>query len=103
MKRLRTDWIDLYQIHRPDPQTPIEETLRALDHLVTSGKVRYIGLSNYAAWQVADAQWVTRYLGLTRLISAQDEYSLVNRKNRSTDDCCQLNMTGLSCCPICHR
>ncbi len=80
LKRLRTDWIDLYQIHRPDPQTPIEETLRALDHLVTSGKVRYIGLSNYAAWQVTDAQWVTRYLGLTRLISAQDEYSLVNRK-----------------------
>jgi aryl-alcohol dehydrogenase-like predicted oxidoreductase len=80
LKRLRTDWIDLYQIHRPDPQTPIEETLRALDHLVTSGKVRYIGLSNYAAWQVTDAQWVTRYLGLGRLISAQDEYSLVNRK-----------------------
>lgn len=80
LKRLRTDWIDLYQIHRPDPQTPIEETLRALDHLVTSGKVRYIGLSNYAAWQATDAQWVTRYLGLARLISAQDEYSLINRK-----------------------
>jgi aryl-alcohol dehydrogenase-like predicted oxidoreductase len=79
LKRLRTDWIDLYQIHRPDPETPIEETLRALDHLINNGKVRYIGLSNYAAWQMVDAQWVARTLGLHRLISAQDEYSLLNR------------------------
>jgi len=79
LRRLRTDWIDLYQIHRPDPHTPIEETLRALDHLVQSGKVRYIGLSNYAAWQATEAQWLTRTLGLTRLISSQNEYSLLNR------------------------
>src|SRR5258707_877748 len=60
LKRLKTDWIDLYQVHRPDPLTPIEETLRALDDLVRQGKVRYIGCSNYAAWQVVDAAWTAR-------------------------------------------
>ena len=79
LKRLKTDWIDLYQVHRPDPLTPIEETLRALDDLVHQGKVRYIGCSNYAAWQVVDAQWTSRHLGLNAFVSCQDEYSLLVR------------------------
>ncbi len=79
LRRLRTDWIDLYQIHAPDPRTPIEETLRALDDLVRQGKVRYIGCSNFPAWQVVDAQWTAKSNGLTAFISCQDEYSLVVR------------------------
>jgi aryl-alcohol dehydrogenase-like predicted oxidoreductase len=79
LQRLRTDWIDLYQFHRPDPLTPIDETLRAMEDLVTQGKVRYIGCSNMVAWQVADAQWTARDLGLTGFASAQDEYSLLKR------------------------
>ncbi len=79
LKRLRTDWIDLYQIHRPDPLTPIEETLRALDDLVRAGKVRYVGCSNFAPWQVADAQWTAREIGSTAFVSCQDELSLVVR------------------------
>jgi len=79
LTRLRTDWIDLYQVHRPDPLTPIEETLGALDDLVRQGKVRYIGCSNYAAWQVVEAQWTARHRGLNAFISCQDEYSLLVR------------------------
>jgi aryl-alcohol dehydrogenase-like predicted oxidoreductase len=79
LKRLKTDWIDLYQVHRPDPQTPIEETLRALDDLVRHGKVRYIGCSNYAAWQVVEAQFTARQIGSNAFISCQDEYSLLVR------------------------
>jgi aryl-alcohol dehydrogenase-like predicted oxidoreductase len=79
LKRLATDWIDLYQVHQPDPLTPIEETLRALDDLVRQGKVRYIGCSNYAAWQVVEAQWTARHQGLDAFISCQDEYSLLVR------------------------
>lgn len=79
LKRLKTDWIDLYQLHRPDPHTPIDETLRALQDLVSAGKVRYIGASNLAGWQVAQAQAVSRELGLERFISSQDEYSLLRR------------------------
>ena len=79
LRRLKTDWIDLYQLHKPDPLTPIEETLRALDDLVRSGKVRYIGASNLAAWQVVEAQWVAREIGSNRFISSQDEYSLLRR------------------------
>ena len=79
LKRLNTDWIDLYQMHRPDPLTPIEETLRALDDLVRQGKIRYIGCSNFAAWQVVEAQWTAKYHGLTRFVSCQDQYSLVAR------------------------
>ena len=80
LKRLQTDWIDLYQQHDPDPRTPIEETLRALDDLIRQGKVRYIGNSNFAGWQIADAEWTARQLGLNRFVSAQDELSLVYRK-----------------------
>ena len=79
LRRLRTDWIDLYQLHRPDALTPIEETLRALDDLVRQGKVRYIGCSNLAGWQVADAAWTSRHHGLAAFVSAQDEYSLLAR------------------------
>jgi aryl-alcohol dehydrogenase-like predicted oxidoreductase len=79
LRRLRTDWIDLYQIHGFDPLTPIEETLRALDDLVRQGKVRYIGCSNFPAWRVTEAHWTARTLGLNRFVSCQDEYSLIVR------------------------
>jgi aryl-alcohol dehydrogenase-like predicted oxidoreductase len=79
LKRLKTDWIDLYQLHRADPRTPIEETLSALDDLVRAGKVRYIGCSNVPAWGVADASWTSRDLRSTPFICAQDEYSLLVR------------------------
>jgi aryl-alcohol dehydrogenase-like predicted oxidoreductase len=79
LKRLRTDWIDLYQMHRPDAQTPIEETLRALDDLVRQGKVRFIGCSNLSAQQVIAAQDAARRHGLTAFVSCQDEYSLLVR------------------------
>jgi aryl-alcohol dehydrogenase-like predicted oxidoreductase len=79
LKRLRTDWIDLYQIHFPDPHTPIEETLRALDKLIRDGKVRYIGCSNFAGWQVVDAQWTSKHLSLNSFVSCQNEYSVLVR------------------------
>lgn len=79
LTRLKTDWLDLYQFHKPDPLTPIDETLRAMEDLVRQGKVRYIGCSNMVAWQVADAQWTARDLGLPGFASAQDEYSLLKR------------------------
>jgi aryl-alcohol dehydrogenase-like predicted oxidoreductase len=79
LRRLGTDHIDLYQLHTPDPATPIEETLQALDDLVRAGKVRYIGSSNFDGWQVADADWTARGGHLTRFVSAQNEYSLVDR------------------------
>jgi len=79
LRRLRTDWIDLYQLHFPDGKTPIEETLAALDELVHEGKVRYIGSSNLGGWQIADADWTARTRGLSRFISAQNHYSLRER------------------------
>ncbi|KPH79779.1 aldo/keto reductase [Bosea vaviloviae] len=79
LRRLRTDWIDLYQMHRFDPLTPVEETLRTLEDLISQGKVRYIGCSNFAPWQIADAAWSARDLGVTGFASAQDEYSLLKR------------------------
>ena len=79
LQRLQTDYIDLYQIHFQDPGTPIEETLRALDDLVHQGKVRYIGCSNFMAWQVAEAQWTSRTLGLNGFISTQPQYNLLSR------------------------
>ncbi len=80
LRRLQTDWIDLYQMHQPDPLTPIEETLRALDDLVHQGKVRYIGCSNFPAWQLVEAAWTARSNGLNPFVSCQDEYSLIFRK-----------------------
>ncbi|WP_448003978.1 aldo/keto reductase [Agromyces bauzanensis] len=79
LRRLQTDWIDLYQLHTPDPGTPIDETLAALDDLVREGKVRYIGHSNLSGWQLAEAELVARELGTARFISAQNEYSLLAR------------------------
>ncbi|HWL03903.1 MAG TPA: aldo/keto reductase [Xanthobacteraceae bacterium] len=79
LKRLNTDYIDLYQQHRMDPLTPIEETLRALDDLVRQGKVRYIGCSNFSAWRMVEAQWTARQNGLNAFVSCQDEYSLIVR------------------------
>jgi aryl-alcohol dehydrogenase-like predicted oxidoreductase len=79
LRRLKTDCIDLYQMHRADPRTPIEETLRALDDLIRQGKVRYIGCSNFPAWQMTEAAWTTRTAGLNGFVSCQDEYSLVCR------------------------
>jgi aryl-alcohol dehydrogenase-like predicted oxidoreductase len=79
LKRLNTDYIDLYQQHIADPKTPIEETLRALDDLVQQGKVRYIGCSTLSAWQVVEAQWVSTHLGLERYVSCQERYSLIDR------------------------
>jgi len=76
---LQTDYIDLYQLHRPDRITPLAETLSALHDLVVSGKVRYIGSSNLAAWQVAEADWISRDLGISRFVSAQNHYSLLSR------------------------
>jgi aryl-alcohol dehydrogenase-like predicted oxidoreductase len=80
LRRLRTDYIDLLQAHRADPQTPIVETLQALDDLVHQGKVRYVGECNFAAWQIVDAHWTARTEHLTRPISAQHEYSLLSRQ-----------------------
>jgi aryl-alcohol dehydrogenase-like predicted oxidoreductase len=79
LRRLKTDWIDLYQMHRTDPRTPIEETLRALDDLVRQGKVRYIGCSNFPAWQMTEAAWTARTNGLNGFVSCQDEFSLIHR------------------------
>ncbi len=78
LTRLSTDYIDLYQFHSPDADTPIDETLRALDDLVTQGKVRYIGNSNFTGWQIADADWTAA--GATRFVSAQNLFSLLERK-----------------------
>jgi aryl-alcohol dehydrogenase-like predicted oxidoreductase len=79
LKRLKTDYLDLYQLHRPDPATPIEETVRALDDLVRQGKARYVGCSNLPAWQVVEALWTAKHLGFNAFVSCQDEYSLVVR------------------------
>jgi aryl-alcohol dehydrogenase-like predicted oxidoreductase len=79
LRRLDTDWIDLYQMHWPDPVTPIDETLAALSELVAEGKVRYVGSSNFHAWQVVDADWVARSSGFERFVSAQNKYSLYDR------------------------
>jgi aryl-alcohol dehydrogenase-like predicted oxidoreductase len=80
LRRLGTDYIDLYQMHRADTVTPIEETLRSLDDLIRQGKVRYIGNSNFGAWQVAEAEWTARSRGLNRFISAQNRYSVLTRE-----------------------
>ena len=79
LRRLRTDYIDLYQYHAPDGVTPLEETLATLDELITDGKVRYIGSSNFAGWQIADADWIARTQYLARFVSAQNHYNLLQR------------------------
>jgi aryl-alcohol dehydrogenase-like predicted oxidoreductase len=79
LRRLQTDHIDLYQLHVPDDVTPIEETLSALSELVREGKIGYLGCSNFAGWQVADADWTARSAGLERFVSVQNRYSLLDR------------------------
>jgi aryl-alcohol dehydrogenase-like predicted oxidoreductase len=79
LKRLKTDWIDLYQMHRPDPATPVEETLRALDDLVKQGKIRSIGCSQLAGWQLVERQWIARQGGFAPHAACEAEYSLLAR------------------------
>ncbi|MCB9452703.1 MAG: aldo/keto reductase [Anaerolineaceae bacterium] len=79
LRRLQTDYIDLYQIHRPQSHTPIDETLRALDDLIRAGKVRYVGTSTFPAWEVMESLWVSKELGLNRFISEQPPYHLLDR------------------------
>lgn len=80
LRRLRTDWIDLYQIHEPASEIPIDETLRALDDLVREGKVRYLGSSTLAAWQLVDSVWTSKAQGLNRIVSDQPPYHLLDRR-----------------------
>lgn len=79
LNRLQTDWIDLYQLHEPDGVTPIEETLSTLDDLITEGKIRYIGNSNLAGWQIAEAEFTAELNRHPKFISAQNEYNLLSR------------------------
>lgn len=80
LRRLQTDYIDLYQIHRPQSDMPIDETLRALDDLIRDGKVRYIGTSTFAAWQVMESLWVAKELGLNRFVCEQPPYHILDRR-----------------------
>ena len=80
LKRLDTDYVDLYQIHFPDVNTPIAETMRALDEVVRSGRARYVGCSNFAGWQVVEAQWVARSGHFSEFVSAQNQYNLLDRR-----------------------
>lgn len=80
LRRLKTDHIDLYQIHRPQSAVPIDETLRALDDLIRQGKVRYIGTSTFAAWQIVESLWVSKELGLNRFVCEQPPYHILDRR-----------------------
>jgi aryl-alcohol dehydrogenase-like predicted oxidoreductase len=96
LRRLDTDHLDLYQMHEPDPGTPIAETLSTLDDLVRAGKVRYLGNSNFTGWQIADADWTARAGHLTRFVSAQNLYSLLARDaEREVVPACQRYGLGL--------
>lgn len=96
LKRLKTDHVDLYQLHIPDPETPLEETAHALDDLVHAGKVRYLGLSNHTAWQVCDALWQSRVLNLETFVTVQARYNLLDRRiEEELIPCCQRHGVGL--------
>ncbi len=96
LRRLQTDYIDLYQMHWPDPTTPIEETLRALDDVVKSGKVRYIGCSNFDAWQLSEAMWTSRVFNLNSFITVQPRYNLFERQiERELIPCCNMHGVGV--------
>ncbi len=98
LKRLGTDYIDLYYIHWPDPTTPIEETLRTLGDLVRAGKVRYIGCSNFTAWQLCEAAWTSRVNNLESFVAVQSQYNLLDRHIESeVVPCCQVY--GISVVP----
>lgn len=98
LRRLRTDWIDLYQLHQPDTTTPIEETLSTLDDLITEGKIRYIGHSNLAGWQIAEAEFTAQLNGHPKFISSQNEYSLLVR-DAERDVLPAVNQYGLGFLP----
>ena len=83
LRRLQTDYIDLYQLHRPQADIPIDETLRALDDLIRDGKVRYIGTSNFAGWELVESLWVAKELGLNRVVCEQPAYNLLDRRVES--------------------
>ena len=100
LRRLKTDWIDLYQLHRPDPLTPIEETLRALDDLVRQGKVRYIGCSNLPAWQVVEAQWTARASRPRALRLLPGRVQPARARARARAHAGDARRTGSASCPI---
>jgi len=96
LMRLNTDYIDLYQMHVPDPTTPIEETLRAMDDLVRAGKVRYIGCSNFAGWQLSEALWTSRANNLHSFVTVQSRYNLLERQiERELVPCCEAHGIGV--------
>ncbi len=96
LRRLQTDYIDLYQMHVADPTTSIEETLRALDDLIRTGKVRYIGCSNFAAWQLCEALWTSKVNGLHSFVTVQPQYNLMARQiERELVPCCQAYNIGV--------
>ncbi|MFC2068072.1 aldo/keto reductase [Chloroflexota bacterium] len=96
LKRLNTDYIDLYYFHSPDPETPIQETLRTLDDLVRTGKVRYIGCSNFSAWQLCGALWTSKLNNLESFITVQPRYNLLDRNiERELVPCCESYGVGL--------
>jgi aryl-alcohol dehydrogenase-like predicted oxidoreductase len=96
LQRLQTDYIDLYQLHLPDPNTPIEVTLRALDDVVREGKVRYIGCSNFAAWQLCDALWTSKVNTLSSFVTVQNRYNLLDRHiERELVPFCQTHNVGI--------
>ena len=102
LRRLQTDYIDVYQIHSPDRSTPVEETMRALDDLVRAGKVRYIGCSNYFEWEVVEAQLTARMKGLTEFVSCQDFYNMLYRdiEKRMTPLCEKYGLGMISYFPL---
>lgn len=102
LRRLQTDYIDVYQIHQPDRDTPCEETMRALDDLVRSGKVRYIGCSNYYEWEVTEAQLIARHNGWTPFVSCQDFYNMLYRdiEKRMTPLCVKYGLGMISYFPL---
>jgi len=96
LQRLQTDYIDHYQVHNPDPTTPIAETIRALDDLVRAGKVRYIGCSNFAAWQLNEALWTSKANGLETFVSIQSRYNIMERQlENEVVPCCQTYGIGV--------
>jgi aryl-alcohol dehydrogenase-like predicted oxidoreductase len=96
LRRLNTDYIDLYQFHMPDPTTPIEDTLRTMDSLVKAGKVRYIGGSNLPAWELNEAMWVSKAAGLNSFVSVQPRYNLLDRHcEEELVPCCRAYRVGL--------